>query len=113
MLLIKAQRERRIGRVHAPLSSSAFSVLLGCSHGELFMIILNDVAMGRRQEKSCSETLCGWETCLPRLWKLSKVFEYEKLSRKDRGPGEVMSTDENVKGTLRCSYFQIQWFLYL
>lgn len=77
------------------------------------MIILNDVAMGRRQEKSCSETLCGWETCLPRLWKLSKVFEYEKLSRKDRGPGEVMSTDENVKGTLRCSYFRIQWFLYL
>lgn len=61
--------------VHAPLSSSACSALLRCSHGELFVMMPNEAAMGMRQDKSCSGALGGWKTCLPELRKVSKVFK--------------------------------------
>lgn len=68
---------------------------------------------GEDRRKAAVKLCVGGKLAFRGCGNYQRFFKYEKLSRKDRGPGEVMSTDENVKGTLRCSYFQIQWFLYL
>lgn len=74
MLQIKAQRERRIGSVHALLSSTACSAVLGCSHGELFTIILNDVAMGRRRRKAAVELYVDVKLAFPGCGNYRRVW---------------------------------------